>query len=101
MIVPVLAGGGMRVKILNALAQEMPVVTTSIGCESIEVVNGRDILIADTPHEFSEAVLKLLMDRALADFLGKNGRNLIQRKYDYRKACKPIEKIYNQIKILK
>ena len=101
MIVPVLAGGGMRVKILNALSQEMPLVSTSIGCEGIEAENSRDLLIADTPQEFSQAVLKLLQDRDLADSIGKNGRELIRKKYDYRQTCKPIEDVYRQIMIRK
>ena len=99
MIVPVLAGGGMRVKILNALSQEMPLVSTSIGCEGIEAVNERDLLIADTPEEFSQAVLKLIMDRDFADLIGKNGRDLIRSKYDYRHTCKPIEDVYKKIMI--
>ena len=97
MIVPVLAGGGMRVKILNALSQEIPLVSTSIGCEGIEVVNERDLLIADKPQEFSQAVLKLLEDRDFAELIGKNGRDLIQNKYDYRQACRPIEDVYKKI----
>src|SRR5690606_26213162 len=62
-IVPVRAGGGMRVKILNALAQGMPLVTTTLGCEGIGVTHGKDVLIADTPEAFAEAVLRLLEDR--------------------------------------
>ena len=58
-------------------------------------------LIADTPEEFSQAVLKLLEDRPYADSIGKNGRNLIRNKYDYRQTCKPIEKIYDQICVQK
>lgn len=94
MVVPLRAGGGMRVKILNALAQGLPVVSTSLGCEGIAVQTGRHLLIADTPEEFAQATLRLLEDRSLADELGHNGRRLIQTTYDYRAACGPLDEVY-------
>ena len=54
-VVPLLAGGGMRVKILTAMAQGLPVVSTTIGCEGIDVVPGRHLLVGDTPSEFAAA----------------------------------------------
>jgi len=95
-IVPVRAGGGMRVKILNALAQGMPLVTTTLGCEGIGVTHGKDVLIADTPQEFAQAVLRLLDDRELAAELGRRGRELIRHTYDYRAACRPIDDLYDR-----
>jgi polysaccharide biosynthesis protein PslH len=93
MVVPLRAGGGMRVKILNALAQGMPVVTTTLGCEGIAVQNGRHVLIADRPADFADAVMRLLNDPAYAAQLGRNGRQLIETTYDYRLACRPLDGI--------
>jgi polysaccharide biosynthesis protein PslH len=95
MIVPLRAGGGMRVKILNALAQALPIVSTTLGCEGIQVEHERDLLIADTPEDFAKATLRLIDDPELAMRLGENGRRLIQEKYDYRSACAPLEKVYS------
>jgi glycosyltransferase involved in cell wall biosynthesis len=94
MVVPLRAGGGMRVKILNALAQGLSIVSTTIGCEGIAVESGRHLLIADTPEAFAQATLRLLEDHRLANELGQNGRCLIQTTYDYRAACRPLEEIY-------
>jgi glycosyltransferase involved in cell wall biosynthesis len=94
MIVPLRAGGGMRVKILNALSQGLPVVSTRLGCEGIAVQDGQHILIADTPEDFARATLRLLQDQSLADTLGRNGRQLVQSKYDYRTACRPLDDVY-------
>jgi polysaccharide biosynthesis protein PslH len=94
MVVPVRAGGGIRVKILNALSQELPIVTTTIGCEGIAVEDGRHVLIADTPEEFAQATLRLLENRTLAQELGRNGRRLIQTQYDYRVACHALGDVY-------
>lgn len=96
MVVPLLAGGGMRVKILNALAQGLPMVSTTIGVEGIAAVNGEHMLVADEPRAFAEAVLHLLSDQKLADRLGLNGRALIRGTYDYRVACRHIEQAYRQ-----
>lgn len=96
MVVPLRAGGGMRVKILNALAQGLPIVSTSLGCEGIAVTHGENILIADTPLDFANAVLRLLENPDFATQLGKNGRCLAERLYDYRQACLPIQTVYSQ-----
>jgi polysaccharide biosynthesis protein PslH len=93
-IVPLRAGGGMRVKILNALAQGLPVVTTTIGCEGIPVRNGAHLLVADTPQDFAAAVLRLLDDRAFAEGLGQRGRQFIQSHFDYRVAYQALENVY-------
>lgn len=94
MVVPLRAGGGMRVKILNAMAQALPIVTTTLGCEGIAVESGTHALIADTPEAFARATLRVLADRDLADALGRNGRALIDAQYDYRAACRPLEVVY-------
>ncbi len=93
-IVPVLAGGGVRVKILDWMAQGMPIVTTTVGCEGIRVLHGESAMIADTPADFARAVLAVLADRALADRLGVNARATFERLYDYRAALKPMDQIY-------
>jgi glycosyltransferase involved in cell wall biosynthesis len=94
MVVPLRAGGGMRVKILNALAQGLPVVSTTLGAEGIGVADGENILIADTPADFAAAVLHLLEDPIQAARLGAAGRRLIEQTYDYRVACQPLEEVY-------
>jgi glycosyltransferase involved in cell wall biosynthesis len=97
MMVPLKAGGGMRVKILNALAQGIPMVTTTVGCEGIAVTHDKDILIADEPAAFAEASLRLLTDPALNQRISQNGRDMVIREYDYRQALKPIDHIYSAI----
>jgi glycosyltransferase involved in cell wall biosynthesis len=94
MIVPLLAGGGMRVKILNALAEGIPIVSTTLGYEGIAVTPGKDILVGDTPEEFASAVLSLLNDSDLANQIADRGRQMVVEKYDYRAACCPLDDVY-------
>ncbi len=96
MVVPLRAGGGMRVKILEALARGIPVVSTTIGAEGIDVTHGEHVLIADEPADFAAAVVRLLRDRAFADPLATNGRCHAMARYDWRAICPAIEPVYRQ-----
>ncbi len=96
MIVPLRSGGGMRVKILNALAQGIPVVSTALGAEGIDVTAGENILLADAPADFAAACVRLLDDAPLGQHLARNGRRLIEEQYDYRKACRPLDDVYGK-----
>jgi glycosyltransferase involved in cell wall biosynthesis len=94
MVVPLLAGGGMRVKILNAMAEGIPIVSTTLGHEGIAVTPDRDILVGDTPEAFAAEVLRVLDDPDLGRQLAANGRKLMQETYDYRNACRPLDDVY-------
>jgi glycosyltransferase involved in cell wall biosynthesis len=96
MVVPLRAGGGMRVKILEALARGIPVVSTTIGAEGIDVTPGEHLLIADEPAAFAAAVARLLHDRALADRLALAGRQHALQRYDWRAVCPTIEPVYRR-----
>jgi polysaccharide biosynthesis protein PslH len=80
-IVPLRSGSGMRVKILNALAMGLPVVSTGVGSEGIEVTDGENILLADTPDAFADATVRLLTEPDLGDRLGAAGRRLMEERY--------------------
>ena len=94
LVVPLRAGSGMRVKILNALAQGIPVVTSSVGCEGIHVISGRHLLIADDPETFANAVIAILEDNTLRDRLVSEGQELIRAKYDTRIVSTEISAVY-------
>lgn len=89
-IVPLFAGSGMRVKIVEAMALSRAIVSTSIGAESLAYTNGKNILIADTAETFSEAIIRILKDTQKRVDLGKQARQLILEKYDNRAISKAI-----------
>jgi glycosyltransferase involved in cell wall biosynthesis len=80
-IVPLRFGAGTRLKIIESLALGTPVVSTSKGAEGLDVINGKNILLADTPSDFANAVLGVLKNRDLRESLSREGRNLIVEKY--------------------
>ncbi|MHB1361369.1 MAG: glycosyltransferase family 4 protein [Thermoleophilia bacterium] len=82
-VVPLLIGGGSRLKILESFAAGTPVVSTSKGAEGLEVEDGRHLLIADAPEEFAAAVIRLREDAELYGRLRENALALAQEKYDW------------------
>ena len=82
-VVPLRAGGGTRLKILNSWAMGKPVVATSVGCEGLQAIDGENILIRDDPKDFGKAVLAVLEDRALAQRLRECGRATVERAYSW------------------
>jgi glycosyltransferase involved in cell wall biosynthesis len=81
LVVPLRVGSGMRVKVLDALALGVPVISTTIGCEGIAVTHGRDVLIADEPADFARAVVDLVNDGDLQQRLSLAGRALMVERY--------------------
>jgi glycosyltransferase involved in cell wall biosynthesis len=96
-IVPLRAGGGMRVKILDAWARGIPIVSTTIGSEGIEVREGENILIADTPRDFAQAVVRAIRDKELAQRLAENGRRWVEEKYDWRIIYPKLDEVYDKV----
>jgi glycosyltransferase involved in cell wall biosynthesis len=83
-VAPLLSGGGTRLKILEALACRRATVSTSVGCEGLELSSERELLVADGAAAFAEATLRLLTDRELRERLAAAGRDAVERVYDWR-----------------
>jgi glycosyltransferase involved in cell wall biosynthesis len=80
-VVPLRAGAGMRVKILNELAMGRPVVSTTLGAEGIDVTHEESILLADEPPGFARCVVRVMTDEPLWTKLAAQGRGLVEEKY--------------------
>jgi polysaccharide biosynthesis protein PslH len=94
MVVPVRAGGGMRVRILEAFSRAMPVVTTTVGLEGINAVIGQDVLVEDTPARFADTVVAVLNDPQLQNRLALRGRQLAENQYDWQVVLKEMNAIF-------
>lgn len=80
-VVPIRVGGGTRLKVIEALANNIPLVTTTVGCEGIDVRNGRSALVSDDATAFAGAVLRLVADGRLRQRLADAGRALFERSH--------------------
>jgi glycosyltransferase involved in cell wall biosynthesis len=80
-VVPLRAGGGTRLKILESMALGRPVVSTTVGCEGLEVRDGEHLLVADEPRTLAAKVVALLQDGDLRCALAARARRLVERRY--------------------
>jgi glycosyltransferase involved in cell wall biosynthesis len=80
--VPLEAGGGTRLKILEAFAAALPVVSTPVGCEGIDGVHDEHLLVADRPA-FADAIVQVLLDPAAAHERAARAQQLVQEAYDW------------------
>jgi len=97
-VVPLRVGGGMRLKLLQALAMAKPAVSTTIGAEGIAVAHGQNILLADSAAAFAQSVVELLRDRGLRARLGENGRRLVETHYSWEAATDLLEAAYQEVR---
>jgi glycosyltransferase involved in cell wall biosynthesis len=81
-VAPIRVGGGTRLKILEAMAVGTPVVATTKAIEGLEVRNGEHLLVADTAHQFADAVIHVLEHPATVEALTERARGVVQRRYD-------------------
>ncbi len=92
-IVPLRIGGGTRLKIYEAMAAKVPVVSTTIGAEGLDVRNGENILIADSPRQFADACLALLDDPGLRRGLARSAWEKVSDCYSWDIAARKFEQL--------
>ncbi len=95
-VVPLRVGGGTRLKLLEAMAMQKPIVSTTVGAEGFPVVNGKELLLADDPLSFAEEVLKLLESPTLRAKLALAGQHFARAGYGWDTLVPQLEKIYHQ-----
>jgi polysaccharide biosynthesis protein PslH len=96
-IVPLRVGGGTRLKILDYWAMGKAVVSTSLGCEGLDTVDGENILIRDDPAEFAEAVVQVLSDPVLRRRLEENARRTAEESYSWDIIGEGMRNAYREI----
>ena len=92
-VIPLLVGGGTRIKAFEAMAMGCPVVSTTIGIEGLEVAPDDHYLCQDSPAEFASAVLSLLCDAPLRNGLSQRARHRVEDKFGHRVAAQVFEQI--------
>jgi glycosyltransferase involved in cell wall biosynthesis len=93
-VAPIFWGGGVRIKILEALACGLPLVTTPLAAEGIGLIPEQSALFAEQPGVFAAAIVRLLGDRQLRGALGTAGRRLIERDYDWERIGERLAGLY-------
>lgn len=97
MLAPIKGAGGTRLKILEAMAARLPVVSTSVGVAGLNLTNGKNVLIADDPEGLADNALKLLKNNVLAEKIGKGGQEHVRKHFDWKSIIKLHDPIYEEL----
>ena len=97
MVVPLLSGSGVRVKIIEAMALGKTVITTTVGAEGIDAINGVQLLIANTPDEFVTALDKCIKTPDLCKIIGENAREFIQLHHNLEVISRQIIEFFEAL----
>ena len=95
-VVPLRIGGGTRLKIYEAMAAALPIVSTRVGAEGLDVTNGQDIVIEDDPHEFAEALIGLLQSNAQRRMIGDAAATTAAR-FDWSVITTAFESVLERV----
>jgi glycosyltransferase involved in cell wall biosynthesis len=91
MVVPLRAGSGTRIKILEAFSFGIPVVSTAVGAAGLDVTHEVQLLIADTPEEFAAACLRLIDDERLAETLAEKAHQWLVNHHSLDRAREVLQ----------
>lgn len=97
MIVPLLSGGGMRVKIVEGMAMEKCIISTSLGAEGINFTDGENVLIVNTREEFYQAINRCIKDEKYCCTIGTNARKLVEEQHDNNKVVNSLVSFYRSL----
>lgn len=97
MVTPIKGSGGTRLKILEAMAAGLPIVSTSIGVAGLNLTNGKQAIISDTSEGLAKNTIKLLNDPGLAKKIGENGKKFVEKHYDWKSIVAIHDEIYDQV----
>lgn len=97
LVAPIYGPGGTRLKILAAMASMVPVVTTPIGAEGYGAIEGKSILVGQTPQEMAKKAIRILKDKKLYADIAKNAKLLVESKFTWTPITKDLEEIYQKL----
>ncbi|OGM13536.1 hypothetical protein A3A76_03575 [Candidatus Woesebacteria bacterium RIFCSPLOWO2_01_FULL_39_23] len=97
MVAPIKGSGGTRLKILEAMAAGLPVVSTSVGVAGLKLRDGKNVFIADTNDDMAEKAIKLLKNPEFAEKIGASGREHVRKYFDWESIGKLHDPIYKEL----
>lgn len=98
---PLRQGGGSKLKVLEAMAAGLPVVTTGQGSSGLKVINGEHYLGSEHPQELAQLLNTALSDPALLQRIGEAGRAYVRAEHDWAVAAAQLEQVYTRLPSLK
>jgi len=99
MVVPLLIGGGTRFKIVEGMAMSMPIVSTRLGAEGLDIESAKHALLAENSEELASQTIRLLNEPALGHQLGAQARLFAEKRYGWERAVNTLENFYSTLRV--
>lgn len=97
LIVPLLSGSGVRIKIIEGMTYGKPIISTTIGAEGINAVNNKEIIIANSATDFTNAILSLINDKTKQLEISENAKSFALKNFDNNQITNKLLNFYNQL----
>ncbi|MFZ3301229.1 MAG: glycosyltransferase family 4 protein [Microgenomates group bacterium] len=96
-VTPIMSPGGTRLKVLEAMASDLPVVSTPVGVAGLSIVKGKHALVSSSVQELADMTVKVLMDKKLSASLAKEGKKFVATNFDWQSIVTDLEKVYKNL----
>lgn len=97
LVLPIRAGGGSRLKVLEAMAAGIPVVSTGVGVAGLDVRPDDHFLLGETPHELAAQAVRIIGDRSLAETISRAARAFVESRYDWAVTARPLIELHAEL----
>lgn len=96
-VTPIMSPGGTRLKVLEAMASDLPVVSTPVGVAGLSIVKGKHALVSSSVEELAEMTIRVLEDKKLSSSLAKEGKDFVAKNFDWQSIVRDLEKVYQNL----
>lgn len=101
LVTPIMSPGGTRLKVLEAMASDLPVVSTPVGVAGLNIENGKHALVSKSVEDLADMTVKVLNDNELSNELAKNGKKFVAENFDWQSIVSNLDKVYNNLLLQK
>jgi polysaccharide biosynthesis protein PslH len=97
LVTPIMSPGGTRLKVLESMASDLPVVATPIGVAGLGITKGKQALVSSDVKEMAEMTIKILNDKKLAQSLAREGKKFVADNFDWQSIVAKLDMVYSNI----
>lgn len=98
LVTPIMSPGGTRLKVLEAMASDLPVVSTSVGVAGLNIISGKHALVSNSVNEMADMTIRMLKDKNLAKEVAMAGKKFVAENFDWKTIVDKLNNVYDEAK---